>query len=491
MLLALALTAAMAFTLMPSAAGAAPAYTTPFGVSVTYQNVGSGPAKISFDFYTENSGTAITVPAADLAKNASTSLSIGSVSAVGSTFKGSAVLSSDQQVIATIVQFDKSGAVKNRPLSNGFAATDSSAKQLVATVLKSTAAGGYSTYFSVQNTEAAAINVTVSFFAAGATTATTTATANNLPANAAKYFDVKDISGLPNGFSGSAIVTAKLASNNSTEAKTVVTVDELQIDGGGSKSFEGASTSGANVYMPSAACKAASGSNTVNSAFAVQNADQVNAVKFKVIYKVAGKADVSTAEFNLPAGGKQSVLGCDSLPAGSSGSAIIQRTGGTWTLVAVGKINGTNGSVTSAFLGTVEGHGSARIALPYIRYSPQAQFAAATRQRANIAIQNIGSATATNVVVTYIDKDGNTKGTQAFATLAPGAKVSSNAALANALDSCGRFGEYDQPGGAACSAGPFGGGAIVTADGSAQLAVIVRIQTGPVAGEDYNGINLQ
>jgi hypothetical protein len=489
MLLALALTAAMAFTLMPSAAGAAPAYTTPFGVSVTYQNVGSGPAKISFDFYTENSGTAITVPAADLAKNASTSLSIGSVSAVGSTFKGSAVLSSDQQVIATIVQFDKSGAVKNRPLSNGFAATDSSAKQLVATVLKNS--GGYSTYFSVQNTEAAAINVTVSFFAAGATSATTTATANNLPANAAKYFDVKDIAALPNGFSGSAIVTAKLASNNSTEAKTVVTVDELEVAGGGSKSFEGASTSGANVYMPSAACKAPSGSNTVNSAYAIQNADQVNAVTFKVVYKVAGKADVSTAEFNVPAGGKKSILGCDSLPAGSSGSAIIQRTGGTGTLVAVGKINGTNGSVTSAFLGTVEGHGSARIALPYIRYSPQAQFTAATRQRANIAIQNIGSATATNVVVTYIDKDGNTKGTQAFATLAPGAKVSSNAALANALDTCGRFGEYDAPGTAACSGGTFGGGAIVTADGSAQLAVIVRIQTGPVAGEDYNGINLQ
>jgi hypothetical protein len=37
----------------------------------------------------------------------------------------------------------------------------------------------------------------------------------------------------------------------------------------------------------------------------------------------------------------------------------------------------------------------------------------------------------------------------------------------------------------------FGGGAIVTADGAAQLAVIVRIQTGPVAGEDYNGINVQ
>src|SRR5207248_775513 len=132
-------------------------------------------------------------------------------------------------------------------------------------------------------------------------------------------------------------------------------------------------------------------------------------------------------------------------------SAIIERTAGTGTLVAVGKINGTNGSVTSAFLGTVGGAGSARIALPYIRFSPQAQFSAATRQRANIAIQNIGPAAATNVVVTYVDKDGVTKGSQTFASLAPGAKVSSNASLASALDACGRFGEYDAPGAAPCS----------------------------------------
>jgi hypothetical protein len=488
MLLALALTVAMAFTLMPSAASAASAYNTAFGVSVTYQNVGTGPATIVFDFFTENSGTAINVPVAALAQNASTSLSIASVSAISGSFKGSAVLSSDQQVIATIVQFDKTGAVKNRPLSNGFSASDSSSKQLVSTVLKTN--GGYSTYFSVQNTEAAPINVSVAFFAAGATSATTTATANALPANAAKYFDVKDIPALPAGFTGSAIVTAKLASDNTTDAKTVVTVDELEIAGGGGRSFEGASVSGTKVYMPTAACKAPSGTNTINSAFAIQNADQTNSVTFQVRYKVTGLADIVDGPFTIAAGGKQSVLGCTKLAPGTNGSGVIERTGGTGTLVAVGKINGTNGSVTSAFLGTVEGQGSAKVALPYVRYSPQAQFSAATRQRAFIAIQNIGSATATNVVVKYVDKDGVTKGSQTFATLAAGAKVSSNPSLASALDSCGRFGEYDAPSAPACSGGVFGGGAIVTADGGAQLAVIVRVQTGSVAGEDYNGINI-
>jgi hypothetical protein len=481
----------MALTLVPGSASAAAAYTTPFAVSVTYQNVGTDSATVVFDFFAEGSGTAINVPSsAPLAKNASTSLSIASVSQVGTSFKGSAVLSSNQPVIATIVQFaNASTGVLNRPLSNGFSSSDGNAKQLVATVLKNSA--GYSTYFSVQNTESAPINVTVTYFAAGSTTPTTTSTATNLPANAAKYFDVKDITGLPNGFSGSAIVTAKLTSDGTTDAKTVVTVNELEIAGGGSKSFEGASGSGAKVYMPSAFCRSPSGgSNTVNSAYAIQNADLTNSVSFQVRYKVTGKADVVDGPYTIPGGGKQSLLGCSVLPTGTIGSAVIERTAGTGSLVAVGKINGTNGSVTSAFLGTVDGQGSANIALPYVRFSPQAQFNTGSRQRANIAIQNIGGTTATNVKVTYIDKDGNTKGSQTFATLESGAKVSSNASLAGALDGCGRFGEYDAAGAAACSGGQFGGGALVTADGTAQLAVVVRIQSGPTAGEDYNGVNV-
>jgi hypothetical protein len=487
MLLALALAVAVAFSVMPQSASAAASYSTPFQVSVTYQNVGAAPAAISFDFFAENSGAAINVPAAALAANASNSLSISSVSAIGASFKGSAVLSSDQPVVATIVQFAAAATgIKNRPLSNGFSATDASTKQLVATVLKNNS--GYSTYFSVQNTETSPIDVKVDFYAAGSTSVTTTSNAASLPPNAAQYFDVGTIAGLPNNFSGSAIVTAKIT-GSSTDAKTVVTVDEMSVTDGGNKSFEGASISGAKVYMPSAFCKFPVGSNTVNSAYAIQNADQTNPVTFQVRYKVTGSADIVDGPFSIAAGGKQSVLGCTKLPAGTIGSAIIERTAGTGTLVAVGKINGTNLSVTSAFLGIVDGQGSAKIALPYIRFAPQAKFNTGS-QRANIAIQNIGSGNATNIRVTYIDKDGNTKGTQTFASLAPGAKASSNASLASALDACGRFGEYDAPGQPACSGGVFGGGALVTADAGAQLAVVTRIQSGPTAGEDYNGINV-
>jgi hypothetical protein len=488
LLVAIALVVALVFAGAPGSASAAPAYTTAWGVSITYQNVGLGPAQVSFTFYAENNGSPISVSAPNLAVNASNSLSISSVSAIGSSFKGSAVLSSDQPVIATLVQFDPSKAVKNRPLSNGFSSADASTKQLVATVLKNN--GNYSTYFSVQNTETSPINVTVSFYKPGQAAAVTTVTANNLPPNAAKYFDVKDIGGLPSGFSGSAIVTAKIA-GSSTAANTVLTVDELQTNGGGARSFEGVPSGGTKVYMPSAGCQAPSGANTFNSAFAIQNADQTNSVTFKVTYKVPGKADVVDGPFTVPGGGKQSVLACTKLAPGSNGSAIIERTAGSGSIVAVGKINGTNGSITSAYLGTVDGQGSAKVALPYVRFSPTSTYSNGS-QRTFIAVQNIGGTTATNVTVKYIDKNGVVKGQHVLGNLAPGAKASSSPAQApGALDACGRFGEYDQPGAPACSGGVFGAGAIVTAGSGAQLAVIARVQSGPTAGEDYNGINVQ
>jgi hypothetical protein len=478
-LLVLTLVMALVAVMVPAAVGAAPAYSTPFTVSITYQNVGLGAADVSISYYSENSGTpAVVFPAGSLAAGASTSKLVGEAVTSGS-FKGSAVLSSNEPVIATIVQIDGSGAVRNRPLSNGFSAGDGASKQLVATVLKNTF--GSTTYFSVQNTETVPANLTVQFFAVGSTTPAFTATHNGLPANAAKYFDAGTIAQLPNGFNGSAVVTAKKA--DGTAANIVVTVDELDVAGVGAKSFEGASQYGNEVYMPSALCNAFGGQTT---AYAVQNADLASSVTFNVIYKQAGKGDVTDGPYTIPAGGKKSITGCTKLPQGGNGSAIIRRqSGANNALVAVGKVVGAN--ITSAFLGIVAGNGSNKVALPYVRWA-NANIAN-NQQRASIAIQNIGSTAATNVRVEYIDRNGVLKGTHSLGTIAAGAKLSSNPAAGNALDSCGNFGMYGP-----CN-GPtsFGGGAYVKSD-SGQLAVIVRILTGSptvAAGEDYNGINVQ
>jgi len=470
--------AALVGSIVPTGSAEAAAYGTNFQVSITYQNVGTAPATVSFDFFAENSSTPVSfTPASTLAPNASTSLAVGSVTGIGAGFKGSAVLSADQPVVATIVQF--ASGIATRPLSNGFSSADASAQQLVATVLKNRF--NYSTYFSVQNVEAQPVDVTVKFFATGSNTPVHTATANALPANAAKYFDAGTIAQLPSPFDGSAVVEAKL-SGTSTAAKTVITVNELQTNGNGAKSFEGTSKNGATVYMASALCKFTSAQQT--HAYAIQNASSTDSVSFRVIYKITGRADIIDGPYSLAPGGKRSVLGCDKLPANSIGSAVIERTGGTGTLVAVGKIDGVG--VGSAFLGATTG--AAKLALPYVRWANDANFNSGARQRANIAIQNIGSGDATNVRIKYINRDGTVVATHDLGTITPGAKKNSNPATAGALDPCGRFGEYG--GGADCLGTAFGGGAVITADGASQLTAVVRVQngTGAPAGEDYNGI---
>lgn len=471
--------AALIGSIVPTGSAQAAAYGTNFQVSITYQNVGTAPATVSFDFFNEGgSGAPVSfTPTGTLAPGASTSLAVGSVTGIGAGFKGSAVLSADQPVVATIVQF--ANGIATRPLSNGFSSADGSAQQLVATVLKNRF--NYSTYFSVQNVEAQPVDVTVKFFPVGSTTPLYTATHANLPANAAKYFDAGAIAQLGSVFDGSAVVEAKLA-GTSTAAKTVITVNELQTNGNGAKSFEGTSKNGASVYMASALCKFTAAQYT--HAYAVQNASSTDSVSFRVVYKRTGQPDIIDGPFTLAAGAKRSILGCDKLPVNSTGSAVIERTGGTGTLVAVGKVDG--GGVTSAFLGATTG--ASKLALPYVRWSNDTNYNSGARQRAFIAIQNIGTTDATNVRVQYIDRNGAVLGTQNLGTIAPGAKKNSDAATAGALDSCGRFGEYG--GGTNCLGTAFGGGAIVLADGNAQLTAVTRIQngSGAPAGEDFNGI---
>jgi hypothetical protein len=470
--------AALVGSIIPTGSAQAAAYGTNFQVSITYQNVGTAPATVSFDFFNEGgSGAPVSfTPSGTLAPGASTSLAVGSVTGIGAGFKGSAVLSADQPVVATIVQF--ANGISTRPLSNGFSSADGSAQQLVATVLKNRF--NYSTYFSVQNVEAQPIDVTVKFYAAGSNTPAYTATQNNLPANAAKYFDAGQISQLGTTFDGSAVVEAKLA-GTSTAAKTVITVNELQTNGNGAKSFEGTSKNGATVYMASALCKFTAAQYT--HAYAVQNASSTDSVNFRVVYKRAGQADLVDGPHTLAPGAKKSILGCTVMPANSSGSAVIERTGGSGTLVAVGKVDG--GGVTSAFLGATTG--AAKVALPYVRWSNDTNYNSGARQRSFVAIQNIGSGDATNVRVQYIDRNGAVVQTHNLGTIAPGAKKNSDPATAGALDSCGRFGEY---GGTNCLGTAFGGGAIVLADNGAQLTAVVRVQNGAgaPAGEDFNGI---
>lgn len=450
-----------------------PAYQTSFITSVTYQNISNTKANITFNFYQEGSSTPIPITR-ELAANAGASLFIGSLSEVPTNFSGSAVLSSDQPIVATLVQIPQSTTVKNRPLSNGF--SSASSKATIATVLKNRF--NTSTKFSVQNADSGAIDITVTFYNADDSNASpVVVTSNNVPTGSAKTYDAGANTSLPSPFNGSAIVTA-VKTGTSTPANIVASALELSTNGNAATAFEGVSTGAKTVYMPSALCQRFN----ATTFYAVTNTSQTTATKVTVTYD-NGNTDTK----DIGAGKKASVNSCDKNTAGYSGSATI--TSDTTDIVVIGKASG--GALLTAFLG--EAAGSTKLALPYVRWTSDANFNSGARQRGFIAIQNVGTANATNVVVKYLNKNGTVVGTHNLGSLASKAKINSNASSAT-LSSGGNTNdllEFGYPEGN--PGGGFGGSVIIESTGAPVVAV-VRIASVTDAGqvaEDYNGIPAQ
>ena len=430
------------------------AYNTQFTTSVTYQNVGAGPATINLVFYGESDSNGIPITLPDLAPLAGTSIYVGSVGDIANGFKGSAVMSSNQPLVSTLVQVPKAGSgVAVRPMSNGF--TSGSDYVLVPTVLKATF--GANTIVSIQNVGTTTADFELIFVPV--TGAPITVEANNIPAHATKYFDLGVMSAIPAGFKGSL----QLYSTHPVFASAI----ELNITGTAASAFEGASEFATEIYMPSALCKF---NGVQTSSYAVQNTTAGD-VEVTVEYADGGTAGPVT----LAAGAKQSFNACDENADGYIGSAVITADG---DIVAMGKVFG--GGLSTAFLGF--NGGAAKVALPYVRWTTSG-WVNGTRQRAYIAIQNVGGDLAAGAVtVKYYDKTGALVGTDTLDAIPAGGKVNSNAGVVGAAE----FGYYTD--------GTFGGSAIVEGPAGSQLAVIVRVQSRVGAAsvaEDYSGIAIQ
>jgi hypothetical protein len=187
------------------------AYTTQFVTSITYQNIGSGVATLSFNFYAQNSSTAIPYSVATLQPNAGASLAVGNVSGISSGFQGTAVIQSDQPVASTLVQVPVNSPVKNRPLSNGFRSDEGAADFLIPTVLKD--AFDTRTRFSIQNVDTVGADIEVKFVSAESVSlgqVVHTQNFTNVPPNAAVYIDAGQLEQqLGSSFNGSAQISAK------------------------------------------------------------------------------------------------------------------------------------------------------------------------------------------------------------------------------------------------------------------------------------------
>lgn len=441
----------------------ASAYTANFVTSITYQNVGSAPATVTIQFFAENNGTPITISRPELAPMAGTSVYVGSLSELSAGFRGSAMISSDQPLVATLVQVPDAGSgVKVRPLSNGF--TNGSSYVLIPTALRDTF--GYNSIISVQNVDSVAADLDLVFVPISGSPINVSVT--ELPAHSTKYFDLAQMPDFTGPFNGSVQIYAFKAGTTDPGA-VVASALELSILSTGAYAFEGTEDFANTVYMPSSLC---SFNGVYTSAYAVQNTTASD-VDVTVTYS-GGAVD---GPHTLSAGAKRSFNACDVNSAGHIGSAQISATG---EIVAMGKIFG--GGLSTAFVGFTSG--GEKVALPYIRWTTSHWFDG-TRQRAYIAIQNVGAALAAgDVTVKYYDKDGVLVGTDTLDAIDAGAKANSNAGNIGVAGE--EFGYYTD--------GSFGGSAVVEGPTGSQLAVVVRIQSmsGSLSvGEDYSGIKIQ
>jgi len=459
----LAVVAMVAAALVPGAAFAQ-AYTTSFTTSITYQNVGDGESTITIKFYASpTTTTPITITRPNLAAGAGTSLFIGGLTDISEGFQGSAILESSEPILATLVQLPQnSTTVKNRPLSNGF--SSGGGTSLIATVLKNTF--DTNSIFSIQNADTESNNVTIKFYNTSAALVHTITT--SIQPGGSFYVDAAQVSQLGSSFNGSAVVEAVRA--DLSAGSIVASAMELAVTGTAASAFEGVPAGATTFYMPSALCQAFG----ANTSYAVQNTSLTTNTDVTVTYS-NGKTETQ----GIGPGAKKSFIACNAsgMPTGFSGSATI--TSSATPVIAIGKAYGSG--LSTAFVGASSG--ASEVALPYVRYASNANYAAGVQQRVFITIQNVGGSAlaAGEVTVKYIDKFGVVVGTpHSLGSIPAGGKVNSNASNAGLAE----FGVYPD--------GSFGGGAIITGPAGSQLAVVARVSTqlssGTFASEDYNGM---
>ena len=455
----------------------AQAYTAVWTTSITYQNVGTADTTtLQILFYASTSTTVpITITRPNLPAGAGTSVSIGTLPDVTAGFHGAAVMQADQPLLATLVQVPGLGAVKVRPLSNGFSA--GAPQTLIATVLKNQF--GNNTIFSVMNVDSVANNINIKFYDTSAVLRHEFNSATPIEPGGAYYWDAGAATDpLPNPFNGSAVVTATRVGGGA--GAVISSAMELEITTTGGKAFEGVASGATTFYMPSALCDYLVSGLPTNTSYAIQNTDLVNSTNVTVTYS-NGIAQTKT----VGAGAKASFVACQAtgMTTGFIGSATV--TSSATPVIAVGKAYGAG--LSTAFVGAAAGSGSAKVALPYVRYAGATTWAAGTLQRTFITIQNIGAAAITgDVTVQYVTCTGTIAGTHTITGgIAVGAKKNSNSTNAGLAE----FG--------ICSLGTpaNGGSAMITAPVGSQLAVVARvvtldIATNLVVGEDYNGLNV-
>jgi len=441
--------------------------------SITYYSTSSTSGSLYVDYY---EGTSVyTAGPYTISPHGAGSVNIGFTS-VPEGFSGSALLRADVPIFATYVQFEKTSPTSySRSFYSGFDGTKAGSKFYLATVR----ANGISTStFGVQNVESFEITATLKFFRVGAVAPTFTHTVD-IPPVAAYVSSLPKVPGYPGGsFDGSLVIEATKKGDVSIPGKVVASSQETLDSGVSVYSYEGAKEGSTNVYIPSAMCNRFG----QTSYFAIQNTGTSTANVVIDYYDTTGTKVGSMPSTNIAQGAKLSTNPCNNnLLVGQLGSAVVKSTNAV-PLIAMGKVASSNGLLT-AFSG--ETLGSTNVVAPYVRWAADQS----TSWSSYLAIMNVGSVSAENIVANYYDAKGILRASHVLATstkkLAPFTKVNTNPSAAGALIN-NSFG-YTVDGGA-------NGGAVEIVSDQPVVA-LVRLATNPttipnitILGEDYNGI---
>jgi len=469
-----------------------PSASQPFTTRIYVQNPNPNPASGIVNFFDElGSGMphSVNVPF-NLNSNGSTEILIGSLSGLGSGWKGSAVISADQPVVAASMQVPPSGY--GHMMSNAFTSAEGTSNLFLTTFLRDV--GSEVSLFGVQNIESEAINIRARFIdTAGNPVITPTLV---LQANTAKFFDAANAAAtigpsFPITFNGSVVVTATKVSDGSPAR--IVGISETRRNDTGSSpnrfrayAFEAIplSAGAQTIYMPTALCKSGPGSQT--TFFAIQNLSFTSPTVITVTYTAVTGSLPSPNVQNLPPLAKVSVDPCQTNGAAAySGAATI--TSSSQPIAAVGKAAQTSGPLTqprftTAFL--AQASGASRLAVPYIRWNPPG-----TDFRSFVAIQNIGSTSipAGQLTVTYYAQDGTVAANCTSVVAMPvGAKLNSTAANTFPADfTCSP---------AVGLSSSFIGSAVIQGPSGSNLLAVVRnfapAASAQIHTEDFNAILL-
>ena len=512
------------------------AYDTNYVTSITYMNVGTDAANLSVTFYNAADGTTTDYPllntngsAVTIPVKASSSIAVSAVSGLSATWKGGAVISSNQPLIATMVQVSNDAVIKVRPVSNGFQSTDGSGTIIVPTVMKACFNDKLTTRFNVQNVSGSNSTISISLKWPNGDIANTITPSSPLAPGAVYAVDMGSITPAASGtytppagctFNGSAVITA----TGGTVVASALETSTINKYANSFEGFKGTTADGATkIYMPSAMCTVNYGDGEQSSAYAIQNlAATTTSVSIAFTYQVRtngvlGSPATTTVTLDIPANSKASVPGCDSLknsvgnkntaggtgmPASSIGSAVITSTGGN--IVAISKVLGAG--LTTATPGIMSG--GTTVNVPFVRYSDKCYVPTvsnticqgSSRQRTLFAVQNVGTSAAT-VTMTLYNQKGESVATYTSPSIPAGGKVSlspvststqtltlTSATNATAFSEFGYWCPSITDAQASCTVA-YAGSASFTS--TSPIAVITRVMTmsplGP-SGDDYNGI---